>query len=253
MASGAIELWPRDWWEFSDPVFVGASAAYAVWTGIDSKVMRLDAGEWLPIVSPLPYDLPYQLLWHLWSDGDVLWIAGDRGSVLSLEDGGWRVHELSTTTEVTAVWGGDATDVWVATGGGDLFRWDGATWSDVPWPNLALEGGDACAGDSAVIGIWGIGIDLFLHTGYELMHWDGRSFEVLGYWPPHAGAGDACEGGIRVVRVRGLSSTEVFAAAISGEAGERVGNGGLGGGASAVSCFTRPFVLLWDGNALHWI
>ncbi len=252
LRSGTLELWPREWWEFSDPFTLGPDDALAVWTGVDSKVVRFEGGVWLPVVSVLPYDLPYRLIWQTWSDGDAVWIAGERGSVVSLEPAGWRVHALPTASDVTAVWGGGRSDAWVATDDGSLLRWDGSTWTAVEWPDLGLGSGDPCSESNAILGMWGTGPDLFIHTAHELAHWDGENFRVLGYWPSHAVPAASCEGGIRIVRVRGLSPTEVFVAAIGGEPGDRVGDGGLGGGASP-SCFSRPFVVVWDGAVFHWI
>ena len=248
--TSGVVLWPEEIWDVSDPFIVNDYLAYAVLGGTDSKVIRFDGAMWTPVADVLPDDLPYQLVWQLWADEDDLWVAGDRGTVLSLGDPGWQVHALPTLDPITALWGSDGDDIWVADRGRDLFHWDGGTWQTVLWPNLALEGGDACGEPSYIQGIWGTEGVLFFHTGRQFTRRDpSGEFTALGYWPATAAEGAECIGGLRITRLRGTSATDVFLAAVEPSARDRI----LEPGDDGENCASRPLVLLWDGASFRWI
>ncbi len=246
LESSELVMWPDSLWDASDPFVVSDDLGYAVWTGADSKVLRFVGGDWLPIPEVLPYDLPYSLLTAIWADAENLFLAGERGTVLSLEPTGWRNHVLPTTADMTALWGFGGEDVWAADRDAMLFHWDGSSWTRVEWPNEAASAGEACAEPNWITGMWGSGGVLFLHTGHEILRWNGVAFDVLGYWPGAPAPPWGCSGGIGILRVRGLSPNEVFFAASGLEDDEGVADG-------EYSCYSRPFVLFWDGTGFHWI
>jgi len=245
-----VHLWPEDVWQLSDPFVVTDHLAYAVLGGTDSKVVRFDGSAWTPLPEILPADLPYQLVWQVWADENDIWVAGDRGTVLSLGDAGWQVHVLPTLEPITALWGSDGNDVWVGDKGGELFHWDGGTWETVSWPNLALERGDPCGEPSYVLGIWGSEGVLYVHTGRQLTRRSSAGdFAVLGYWPGTAGGSGGCVSGLRIIRMRGTSAVELFLAAVEPGPEDAV----LEPADDGESCVSRPFVLFWDGSVFHWI
>lgn len=244
------EAWDETLWAMSDPLIVRDDLAYAVWGGTDTKIMRWDGTAWAALTEVFPNELPYQLLWQIWADDGALFVAGARGSVVSLEAGGWRVHDVPTMATVTALFGFSGSDVWVGDDAGGLFHYDGTTWSAMEWPNRAEElGSSACAEPVGISGMWGVDGVLFLHSGYEVLRWDGTRFDVLGWWPGHSRDDGLCEGGTRVVRLRGASATQVFALVVPLNPGESVSNPGDG----VPGCVSRPAVLWWDGSLFHWI
>ncbi len=244
-----LHLWPDSLWDISDPYFVSDSLAYAVWGGTDSKVLRFDGSDWIPVVEVLPYDLPYQLVSKIWADERDLFVAGERGTILSLDDTGWRNHALGTTRPISALWGLAGDDVWAADDGGALFHWDGVRWSVQDWPNLASEEAEPCDEPQSIIGIWGSGDTVYFHTVREILAWRGGEWDVLGYWPGTRAAEGRCDGGVAVLALAGLSATTVFFAAAELEPEDEVGDTTV----YTRTCLNRPFVLFWDGSTFHWI
>jgi hypothetical protein len=227
-----------------------ASAAYD--TG---HVLRFDGHAWTEMPdSPIPIRGVLPLLW---ADDDDLFLAGREGLVVSRSGSGWYIHDLGTTSDVLSLWGFDGDDVWAGLLDGTLHHFDGATWSEVTWPNVAETGNPCDAAFHAALGLWGSDGVLYISTGdTDVMHmgpdmigavvasgdaivrYDGE-FQVIAHWPPTART--ACEDdGVKIWRLRGTSANEVFVIA-------------EGGRPDPVTGCKRPFVLWWDGAAFRWI
>ncbi len=244
LEGGTTRAWSDDALGLVSPTFVREDLAYAILPGTDVKVVRWRGTAW----EPLPAVLPYREVTQLWADENEVWVAGTRGTVLSLEGASWRVHAVPGLTDAAALFGFSGTDVWVSGRAGELLHWDGATWTGVPW-EVAETAGSPCAYPDWIYGMWGRDGMLFLHTGNAILRWSGGRLSVLGAWPPERDASGACVGGVLLLRVRGLSPNEVFFAAMEPQATDRP----FDPAADQPLCVNRPFVLRWDGAAFHWM
>jgi hypothetical protein len=193
--------------------------------------LRIEGTRWTEFSVP-PLDL-----YLTWADEDDLYLAGSGGLMLSQEADGWLIHDVGTTDDFVSLWGFDGDDVWAGTITGALWHYDGAAWTEVPWPNPRDPANPCDDRPHAPLGMWGVDGELFFHTRDAIVHWDGE-FEVLGHWPRSNRAGCPYDG-VWIWRVRGLSPVEVF---VAGQAETDPGSG----------C-RQPFILYWDGSAFHWM
>ena len=127
---------------------------------------------------------------------------------------------------VTGIWGSAANDVW-AVGGGNLERWNGATWS-------LVDGGSSGVVMDAVWGsgpndVWGVG------NAGDILHWDGNAWSgPIAVQPSDAGPAQdaAAHFGYGLCDVWGASPSDVWA--VGGNCGGEFGYG---------------IILHWDGSA----
>jgi cysteine-rich repeat protein len=96
----------------------------------------------------------------VWSSGDTTYVGGD--VLVSLTPGGWR--EIDTITNVVAISGTGPDDVWVATGGGIVDRWDGTSWT-------ALD-----SGLTDISTLWEVSPGDVMVGGAGLSRWNGTAF-----------------------------------------------------------------------------
>jgi hypothetical protein len=186
----------------------------------NQKVVSYDGSTWGPL--PVAYT-PYQVE-HLWADEENVFCAGPDGTIISLEDGEWRIHDTRTLEDFYAIWGFGGADVWAGTDGGDLLHYDGESWTSVEWPCL----GEYCE----INAMWGDEGVLFFHDNRQLTMWDGTSFKVLLFSDAEAGSR------LLINAIWGNSPTEVFLA-VQDE------------GHPNPQCGIY-YLLWWDGSEFHW-
>jgi len=215
--------------------FAKEESAYAV-TGESPWMVVFDGSSWRPFLEdPLPF--PVTLVW---TDGDVIFCAGENGTALSLGTEGWTLHDTGTMSDFSSIWGFTRSDVWLGTTDGTLHHYDGEGWTLVDWPDMG-DDSDLCRDSGLPIeGMWGADSTLFFHTEVQLVMWDTSGFRVLGYWPGEARIiSDLeyhCVDGLSIMDIWGNSSTEVFLAVQPG---------------GDVRSGCREYLLWWDGTEFH--
>jgi hypothetical protein len=111
-----------------------------------------------PDIGALAPQLP-AVLYKVWGAGGWLFVVGDEGTVLTRDpEGLWSLEHLGQAPLFT-VHGTGPQDVWAVGGGatGEVWRWDGSSWSDARPPEGAgLSGVFAdSSGDTWVSGTFG--------------------------------------------------------------------------------------------------
>lgn len=90
----------------------------------------------------------------VWGDGlGTVWAASADGDVLRWDGGSWKQH-TKVAAGVTAMWGSEPTDVWIATGGG-LVHGEGASPDALVFASVDLPGNAAIP----ITSVWGTGPD----------------------------------------------------------------------------------------------
>ena len=204
--------------EFStlDVFAVNAELAYACAT---VGLLRHDGSTWTRVTPDS--DCPGN---HLWASEDAIYVAGREGLVYSFSGDEWIPEETGSFSDLSAIWGFGASDLWVGSYNGRLLHKDETGWMEMEWPQVE-EGIE-------IVGMWGMDGILFFHTAAHLVRWDGTSFEVLGYWP----FGDYRH--IQINAIWGNSLTELFLAVRDTDH-------------PTAGCGTE-YVLWWDGSEFHW-
>jgi hypothetical protein len=221
--------------QVNDVWVVNEHLVYAVLAG-DPRLIVFDGSTWGPFPGePLPYEVH-----DVWADETSIFLAGGSGIMLSLEEDHWIVHDTRTMAYFTALWGFSGTDVWAATGTGELLHWDGVSWENIAWPNLADDFDDCRSSSMPILGIWGTDAVFFFHTYNQFVMWDGEGFYTLGYWPGVQTDRDGiwfCAGSIVIRSIWGNSENEVFLAVEESEIERN-------------AC--EEYLLWWDGSEFHW-
>jgi hypothetical protein len=201
---------------------VNENLVYAI---MSDKIISYDRITWSALVlPPMPYWCNF-----LWADEENLFCGGDRGTMLSLEEGEWKMHDTRSVLLFGPLWGFGGSDVWVVEGGDGLRHFDGETWAPVEWPCLDSEDEGHCV----IKGLWGMNGILFFYTRWQLVRHDGTGFQTLftagdgGAWP-----------GAEIRAMWGNSPSEVFIA-VSDE------------GIPRPDCGIY-YLLWWDGSEFHW-
>ncbi len=218
--------------QITDMFVIRDDLAYAIAT---DRVVYWNGTSWGPY--PAAYT-PYTV-YSIWADEETIFCAGPEGTVVSLEDEDWRVHDTHTLDDLIDIWGLAANDVW-ASGASGLIRFDGTTWSPVEWPDPA-DPSDPCQAQQ-VVEFWGAEGTLFFHNTSTLVRWDGTGFTVLLHWPRTVferedGIFD-CTSAPRISSIWGNGPEELFVAVrdpdhVTLDCGEE-------------------HLLLFDGSEFHW-
>ncbi|MBI5488380.1 MAG: hypothetical protein HY905_13690 [Deltaproteobacteria bacterium] len=112
LVAGSVSPWPEFSATPAELVLVRDDLAYAIW---DDDVVHFDGISWSRLPSLRPADVS-----RLWADNDDVFAAGHGGTVMSLDGGSWRVHDVGTLSDITAIWGFDGDDVFAAGRNGEL-------------------------------------------------------------------------------------------------------------------------------------
>lgn len=159
-----------------EPVSLGdARAAYlvpekAVWVvGDRSAVVRypllpasdggaesLGQGVVIPLASQVD-------LFAAWSQGDDLWTAGAKGTILHFDGTRWHIETTGTTATLRAIFGFAANDIWAAGDDGTLLHFDGNVWS--PLGVGSYRGNLEAIWGAAPDDVWIGGERMMLHWG----------------------------------------------------------------------------------------
>jgi hypothetical protein len=175
----------------------GRNTAYAT---DGSYLLKFDGSVWTQVGGRFPLgDAAMVQGYALWADPSTVVVGGDNGYVLSIQD-----EKLVTVLpkpadayNITGVWAWSANDIWVATEGGTLYRFDGAQWT-LKWTPTDFMGGGAR--------LWGVAGHLFV-VGYgQFAEWDGSALRSL--LP-------AAQANRQFTDVWGNSPTEVFATSVA--------------------------------------
>jgi hypothetical protein len=226
-----VDVWAHDIHVVSE------TSVYAA-LGTSPRLATFDGTEWSPFPGePVPFDVK-----QVWANDEVVFLAGDNGTIISLEDGHWIVHDTGTLSSFNEIWGLSGDDIWASTYGGELIHFDGTEWTDAEWPNMGDDSDYCHRSDQNILGMWGTADKLFMHTAKQFFVWDGSTFSVLAYWPGEE-SGEYpeinCEGQVIINSIWGNSDTEVFLAVYDESYFGR-------------SCTRPEFLLWWDGSEFHW-
>jgi len=216
-----------------DIAVVNESLAYAI---MNDRVIYWDGREWAPY--PAAYT-PYEVF-NIWADDENIFCSGPDGTIISLDEEDWRVHDTGTLRSIGALWGFGGDDVWAVGGGTGLMHYDGSTWEEIEWPDLD-EDVHPCGAIDGIVDIWGTDGIIFFHTPNQLVTWDGVEFSVLGYWPMREvsdGGSFHCEPRIEISAIWGNSPEEVFLAVRDPD--------------HVTPDCGAEYVLWWDGSEFHW-
>jgi hypothetical protein len=218
----------------SDAFVVNQRLAYATIRS-DPRLLIFES-SWGPYPGdPLPFEAN-----RVWANNESIFCGGGSGIIMSTGGEGWIVHNTRSLSDVTAIWGFSADDVWVAgTDPAELLHFDGEDWSKIDWPSLSDPSENECGGSKDIIDFWGIDGYLFFHTGREFAMWDGTGFTILGYWPgTRDSTGIYCLGGLSIGGIWGNAPNEVFLAVTDP-------------GHTSPEC-GQEYSLWWDGSEFHW-
>src|SRR3990167_367701 len=116
---------------------VSASEAWAV--GNNGVILRWNGSSWAVSSSPVTTQLNAIVMWDTNGDGvaELGWAVGNSGVILTY-NGSWSAVDVGSSN-LTGVDFFNANDVW-ATSSGNLYHWDGSTWSSIdPGTNRQLN------------------------------------------------------------------------------------------------------------------
>lgn len=105
------------------------------------------------------------------SASDV-WIVGHKALAFHYDGQDWKKVSTGATGTIFAIWGSSPDRYWAGDIDGQLHLWDGSTWTADPW---------FAANNTDIIGsISGSGPnDVWVSTGLKLFHWDGAAWAVV--------------------------------------------------------------------------
>ena len=130
---------------------------------------RVDAGDWRPEPS-LPTLSDLEAVRAI--DDTRVFAVGGNGTVIERQaDGGWLLHPVFTTQDLTSIWASGPNDVWVGAWRGELWHYDGANWAQEQPPGIDPT--------MDIFSIWGWGTtDLFLVANADdQVHSYGAQFD----------------------------------------------------------------------------
>jgi hypothetical protein len=172
----------------------------------------------------------------LWADEDEL-VAVGRGDIVMgsfvqrFVGESWVSENVGGgSTVLTAVWGRGDKELWVGDAQGRLLHFDGASWQEV-----ARLGGVTCSRHPPIVGIWGAGEHVWVHTSTQLARWNGSELESFGNWSCAPLGAGANFDSLHVRDVWGVDENNVFIA-FSGGAGARCGD---------------AYLVHYDGSEFH--
>ncbi len=156
----------------TDVLAVGAADANG------GAILHWDGTAWTRLTNSDTHDL-----WWALALDDAWVVAGAGGTVLV--DDGSGFSRLATpglgAQTIYGVWGTSLSDLWVVGGfagrDGFIWRYDGATWTDVPLPDdVSRPDGEA----PAMFKVWGTAADDVWVVGDDnVLHYDGADWSVV--------------------------------------------------------------------------
>jgi len=66
-----------------------------------------------------------------WGDGEELWVAGERGTILHFDGSEWHPQVTGTSSTLNAIFGLAPNDIWAVGDDGTALHFDGNAWSPV--------------------------------------------------------------------------------------------------------------------------
>jgi hypothetical protein len=129
-----IARWNGSVWSLDFPMngvkAIHGRSATDVYAVVGTELRRFDGTKWSPFPAPFGAGLA---LWVA-SNGDV-WVAASNNQVAHWDGVGWRVEAVPAPSvrPITAIWGSDPSDVWVANGEW-VGRFNGASWQSTAFP-----------------------------------------------------------------------------------------------------------------------
>ena len=153
----------------------GSATGWSMWgTGADNiwltgyGVWHFDGSNWNAVTS-FPWPSYYYLDRVSGHAANDVWISGQEGEVFHYDGTSWTGGVTLATSDHPAIWPAGGNDVWIAGDGGDFNHWDGSAWNiGGARTNLTAMWG---ASDDDAWAVGGVGL---------AFHWDGHAWTQFG-------------------------------------------------------------------------
>ena len=225
-AAGTVLHWTSGAWVPESDFDLGTTDLRSVWgfsandvwvVGDSGRIAHFDGSGWTA------HEVTAKGLRSVWGNAaNSVWAVGRGGTVLHWNGVAWEPQSLpalpdpADSVTVVAVWGTSATDVWAAAnhhldsnwGYGNLYHYDGTSWTDVAATQsmLLLTGGWSSSPT-----------DVWISATSGMLHYDGSdlTFDVVG----------GREYSASLLAVTGLSANDLFAVGWDGAIVRRTASG----------------------------
>ena len=177
----------------TDVHVAGPQTAYAI---RNDRVLKYSGGQWTQLGQPLGDGSGSFVPEAIWGDQNTVVVIGASGVYLGRADTGAFVLQAGAPQGASAVFGFGPTDIWVGTGSGEVWQFDGTQWKAVissSTPSAMCK--------RTVQDLWGADGKLFVLGRQHLLTLEMGSMTELASW---------CEVGVRLTSIWGNSSQEVF-------------------------------------------
>jgi hypothetical protein len=146
----------------------GAACSDTVDSGVIPPKCTPDNWCW---VQPAPVGFNFNAVW---GRCDGVWVVGQSGTIMHKDAAGWQLFPQSpTTSDLYAVFGFTATDVWA--GGDALYHYNGEQWTASYEPPSATQ--FLSIWGAAPDDVWAAGLSGGNACNQVFMHWDGMHWE----------------------------------------------------------------------------
>ncbi len=169
MLDGSVERCDQSGQPIAGFFAVDAQLAYAA---VQDNLLVYDGSTWTAHPVHMPF-VPNAL----WANATDVVIVGPTGRIARLRGGVWT-SDNQTIQTLTAVWVGDDDTLWVGTDAGQVLRRD----ADGTWLSTLSVGGVSCDQTDPILGIWGSGSTVYIHTQRALARWNGTALRDLANW-----------------------------------------------------------------------
>jgi hypothetical protein len=176
---------------------VDSQLAYA---SIGTNLLLYDGAAW----SVHPTAIPFTPI-ALWATATDVVAVGDLGRIARLRAGVWT-SENHGIQQLTAVWGGEGSELWVGTAAAEIMHRDVTG----VWVKSQSMAGVTCSRNDPITGIWGNAGTVYFTTERAIARWDGTNFRGLSNWTCALSDPNFGENPFRIRGVWGNSPTELF-------------------------------------------
>ena len=117
----------------------------------------------------------------VWGSGaSDVWVVGSSGATLHWNGTAWSNVQSGSSAALYGVWGSGTTDVWAVGAGATTLRWDGTAWSKVAIATTCYAGTFKAVWGSGATDVWTVGMG-------SIFHWDGTAWSSVTTGLPQCG------------------------------------------------------------------